>query len=57
MLAGHPMPPGLGEPVFDKLEAELAKQGLKAKSWRLLGYNSPFVPRSKQTHELQALLD
>ncbi len=22
----------------------------------LLGYNSPFVPRSRQTHELQALL-
>ena len=39
------------------LETELAKQGLKAKSWRLLGYNSPFVPRSRQTHELQALLD
>jgi hypothetical protein len=39
------------------LEAELAKLGLKAKSWRLLGYNSPFIPRSEQTHELQALLD
>lgn len=39
------------------IEAELAKQGLKAKSWRLLGYNSPFVPRSRQTHELQALIE
>lgn len=38
------------------IDAELAKQKLKAKSYRLLGYNSPFIPRSKQTHELQALL-
>jgi hypothetical protein len=39
------------------IDAELAKQKLKAKGYRLLGYNSPFVPRSKQTHELQALLE
>jgi len=38
------------------LDAELAKRKLKATGYRLLGYNSPFVPRSKQTHELQALL-
>lgn len=38
------------------LEAELEKRGLEAASWRLLGYNSPFVPRSRQTHELQAVL-
>ena len=38
------------------IDAELAKQKLKAKGYRLLGYNSPFVPRSKQTHELQALI-
>lgn len=39
------------------IEAELAKQNLKAKGWRLFGYNSPFVPPSKQTHELQALIE
>lgn len=39
------------------IDAELAKQNLKAKGWRLFGYNSPFVPPSKQTHELQALID
>lgn len=38
------------------LDAELAKQNLKATGYRLLGYNSPFVPRGRQTHELQALL-
>lgn len=41
----------------EAIDAELAKQKLKAKGYRLLGYNSPFVPRSKQTHELQALLE
>jgi hypothetical protein len=40
----------------EAIDAELAKLGLKAISYRLLGYNSPFVPRSKQTHELQALI-
>ena len=39
------------------IDAELAKQNLKAGSYRLLGYNSPFVPRAKQTHELQALIE
>lgn len=38
------------------INAELAKRNLKATGYRVLGYNSPFVPRSKQTHELQALL-
>jgi hypothetical protein len=39
------------------VDAELARLGLKAREYRLLGYNSPFVPKSKQTHELQALLE
>lgn len=39
------------------VDDELARLGLKAREYRLLGYNSPFVPRSKQTHELQALLE
>jgi hypothetical protein len=38
------------------LDAELVKQNLKASGYRLLGYNSPFVPPAKQTHELQALI-
>lgn len=38
------------------IDAELGRQNLKASEYRLLGYNSPFVPRGKQTHELQALL-
>jgi hypothetical protein len=38
------------------IDAELARQNLKAAGYRLLGYNSPFVPRDRQTHELQALL-
>lgn len=38
------------------VDAELARLGLKAAGYRLLGYNSPFVPRARQTHELQALL-
>lgn len=38
------------------IDVELAGQKLKASGYRLLGYNSPFVPRGKQTHELQALL-
>jgi hypothetical protein len=40
----------------EAIDAELARLGLKAKSYRLLGYNSPFVPRARQTQELQALL-
>ncbi len=39
------------------LDVELAKLNRKAKEYRLLGYNSPFVPRAKQTHELQAVLE
>jgi len=39
------------------IDAELAKQKLKATGYRLFGYNSPFIPRSKQTHELQALIE
>jgi hypothetical protein len=38
------------------IEAELAARNLKTSGYRLLGYNSPFVPLGKQTHELQALL-
>jgi hypothetical protein len=38
------------------IDAELAKQNLKASGYRLFGYNSPFVSRAKQTHELQAVL-
>lgn len=38
------------------IDAELGKRKIKASGYRLLGYNSPFVPRSKQTHELQALI-
>lgn len=38
------------------IDAELTKQNLKPAGYRLLGYNSPFVPRERQTHELQALL-
>lgn len=38
------------------IDAELEKRKIKANGYRLLGYNSPFVPRSRQTHELQALI-
>jgi hypothetical protein len=38
------------------VDAELARLNLKAAGYRLLGYNSPFVPGDRQTHELQALL-
>jgi hypothetical protein len=40
----------------EAIDAELAKQNLKAEEYRLLGYNSPFIPKAKQTHELQAVL-
>jgi hypothetical protein len=40
----------------EAIDAELSKRNLKAESYRLLGYNSPFVPRARQTHELQAIL-
>lgn len=39
------------------VDAELAKTNRKARGYRVLGYNSPFVPRSQQTHELQAVLE
>ncbi len=39
-----------------EIDAELDKRHIKASGYRLLGYNSPFIPRAKQTHELQALL-
>jgi len=38
------------------LAGVLARQHLRAAGYRLLGYNSPFVPGARQTHELQALL-
>lgn len=38
------------------LDAELKKQNLSAESFRVLGYNSPSVPKSKRAHELQAVL-
>jgi hypothetical protein len=41
----------------EALDAELKARNLKATGYRLLGYNSPFVPRSRQTHELQAILE
>lgn len=39
------------------VDAELAKLKRKARIYRLLGYNSPFVPSAKQTHELQVVLE
>ena len=39
------------------IDAELRKRGLKASGYRLLGYNSPMVPNSRKTHELQALIE
>lgn len=38
------------------IEAVLTERKLKPTGYRLLGYNSPSVPRRKQTYELQALL-
>lgn len=38
------------------IDAELAKNKLKATGYRIFGYNSPFIPRGKQTFELQAVL-
>ncbi len=38
------------------LDAALARDHTQATGYRLLGYNSPFVPAAQQTHELQALL-
>jgi hypothetical protein len=39
------------------IDAVLAKKKLKAAGYRLFGYNSPSVPRKKQTYELQAVLE
>lgn len=38
------------------IDAALAEKKLKAVDYRLFGYNSPSVPRKKQTYELQAIL-
>jgi hypothetical protein len=38
------------------IDAVLAENQLKAAGYRLFGYNSPSVPRTKQTYELQAIL-
>ena len=38
------------------LENALKKRGLKAASFRMLGYNGPGTPRKKRTYELQAIL-
>ncbi len=38
------------------LLAEAQKEQLQSKGFRLLGYNSPFVPDEKKTHELQMVL-
>ena len=38
------------------LNAKLAEKGLKATSFRLLGYNSPSISRKKRSYELQAIL-
>ena len=38
------------------IDAALAEKKLKASGYRLFGYNSPSVPRNKQTFELQAIL-
>jgi hypothetical protein len=40
----------------EALNAALAKKGLKAASFRMLGYNGPGTPRKKRTYELQAIL-
>jgi len=39
------------------LLAEARKQGLKGSTFRVLGYNSPSVPRKDRTHELQLILE
>lgn len=38
------------------IDAVLAEKKLKPAGYRLFGYNSPSVPRKKQTYELQAVL-
>ena len=38
------------------IDAVLAEKKLQVAGYRLFGYNSPSVPRKKQTYELQAVL-
>ena len=38
------------------LDSKITEQKLEVKSYRLLGYNGPSVPKAKRTHELQAIL-
>lgn len=38
------------------LEKALKEKGLKASSFRMLGYNGPGTPRKKHTYELQAIV-
>lgn len=40
-----------------RLLEEAKSQQLKFSSFRLLGYNSPFIPNNKKTHELQLILE
>ena len=40
-----------------RLLAEAKERGLKGTTFRLLGYNSPSVPRADRTHELQLILE
>lgn len=40
-----------------RLLAEAQERGLKGSTFRLLGYNSPSVPRKDRTHELQLILE
>ncbi len=65
-LSESPLPDGWPEPgpfnqvVRKKYPAYRAAFstgcGINRPFGRLFGYNSPFVPRARQTHELQALL-
>ena len=41
----------------EAIDVKLARQGKTARSYRLLGYNGPDVPKSRQTWELQAVVD
>jgi SOUL heme-binding protein len=53
---GSMKPEKLAE-VRKGVEEELKKRGLKAKSFRLFGYNGPQVEESRKTYELQAVLE
>jgi hypothetical protein len=41
----------------EAIDTEVKRTGAMVRTYRLLGYNSPFVPRAQQTHELQAVLE